>query len=80
MARATVLLDEADTFVHNQNDELLSILNSGHRKGGGALRTVGDDFEPRIFSTFAPCAFALIGRLPDQLEDTDLADQIMSHN
>jgi hypothetical protein len=69
IAGPTLLLDEADRFVTNQNDELLGILNSGHRKGGSVLRTVGDDHEPRMFSTFAPCAFALIGRLPDTLED-----------
>ncbi len=69
MQRPTLLLDEADRFVTGENDELLGVLNSGHRKGGSVLRTVGDDLEPRMFSTFSPCAFALIGRLPDTLED-----------
>jgi uncharacterized protein DUF3631/primase-like protein/DNA primase RepB-like protein len=73
MARPTLLLDEADRFVTNNNDELLGILNSGHRLGGSVLRTVGDSNEPRMFSTFAPCAFALIGRLPDTLEDRSVA-------
>ena len=73
MACPTLLLDEADRFVTNQHDELLGVLNSGHRAGNGVLRTVGEDNEPRIFATFSPCAFALIGKLPDGLEDRSVA-------
>jgi hypothetical protein len=64
----TLLVDEADTFLHD-NDELRGVLNSGHRKGGTVLRTVGDDHEPRAFATYAACAIALIGSLPDTLHD-----------
>jgi hypothetical protein len=66
--RPTLLVDEADTFLRD-NDELRGIINSGHRRGGAVLRTVGDDHEPRAFSTYAPCAIALIGKLPDTLHD-----------
>jgi hypothetical protein len=62
------LIDEADTFLKD-NDEMRGILNSGHRKGGGVVRNVGDDHEPRQFSTWAPAAIAMIGRLPGTLED-----------
>jgi putative DNA primase/helicase len=68
IARPTLLIDEADTFL-KENDELRGILNAGHSKGGMILRTVGDDHEPRQFSTWAPAAIAMIGRLPDTLED-----------
>jgi len=68
IAKPTLLIDEADTFL-NENDELRGILNSGHQRGGQVLRTVGDDYEPRQFSTFAPAAIAMIGRLPDTLND-----------
>jgi Protein of unknown function (DUF3631) len=64
----TLLVDEADTFLYD-NDELRGVLNSGHRKGGAVLRTVGDDHEPRSFATYAPCVIALIGALPDTLHD-----------
>jgi Protein of unknown function (DUF3631) len=64
----TLLVDEADTFLYD-NDELRGVLNSGHRKGGSVLRTVGDDFEPRAFATFSACVIALIGSLPDTLHD-----------
>src|SRR5262249_8887595 len=66
--RPTLLVDEVDTFLH-ENDELRGILNSGHRKGGTVLRTVGDDFEVRAFGTYAAVAIALIGALPDTLHD-----------
>ena len=66
--RPTLLVDEADTFLHD-NDELRGVLNSGHRKGGSVLRTVGDDHEPRAFTTYCACIIAMIGKLPDTLHD-----------
>ena len=68
LATPTLLIDEADTFL-KENDELRGILNTGHRRGGQVLRTVGEDHEPRQFSTWAPAAIAMIGRLPDTLND-----------
>ena len=68
LQRPTLLIDEADTFLH-ESDELRGILNSGHRQGGAVIRTVGEDFEPRSFSTYSACAIALIGRLPATLAD-----------
>ena len=70
--RPTLLVDEADSFLHD-NDELRGVLNSGHRKGGTVLRTVGDDCEPRAFNTFCPTVIALIGHLPDTLHDRAVA-------
>jgi hypothetical protein len=66
-----LLIDEADTFL-GVNDELRGVLNSGHRQGGAVLRVSGDDLEPRQFSTFGPCAIALIGALPPTLADRSL--------
>ena len=66
--RPALLVDEADTFLRD-NDELRGVINSGHRRGGAVLRTVGDDHEPRAFSTYSACAIALIGKLPDTLYD-----------
>src|SRR5262249_2288140 len=65
--RPTFYIDEGDTFLYD-NDELRGILN-GNRKGSTVLRTVGDDHEPRAFSTYCACAIALIGSLPDTLHD-----------
>jgi hypothetical protein len=72
MHKPTLLIDEADTFL-KENEELRGILNSGYRKGGAVLRTVGDDHEPRLFSTWAPLAIAMIGNLPDTLADRAVA-------
>lgn len=68
MQRPTLLIDEADTFL-SENEELRGILNSGHRQGGSVVRTVGEDFEPRSFSTYSACSIALIGKLPGTLAD-----------
>lgn len=68
----TLLIDEADAFLAGKNaqDEIRGLLNSGHtRATARAIRTVGDDFEPREFSTWCPKAIALIGKLPPTLED-----------
>ena len=75
IARPTLLIDEADTFLKD-NDELRGILNSGHRKGGAIIRTVGDDYEPRQFSTWAPTAISMIGKLPGTLHDRSLHIQL----
>lgn len=68
----TVLIDEADTFLE-ANDELRGVLNGGHnRLSAYVWRTVGDDFEPRRFRVWAPKCVAMIGKLPDTLEDRAL--------
>jgi hypothetical protein len=68
-AKPTLLIDEADSFLKN-NEELRGVLNSGHTRAMAfVIRTVGEDHEPRQFSTWAPKAVALIGRLPDTLYD-----------
>lgn len=68
----TLLIDEMDTFIE-ANEELRGILNSGHTKDAATiLRNVGDQHEPRIFSTWAPMAFAHIGPIPDTLEQRSI--------
>jgi hypothetical protein len=69
--RPTLLMDEADTYVHN-NEDMRGVLNSGHRRNGSVIRTVGEDYEPRKFATYCACAFGLIGRLPDTLHDRSI--------
>ncbi len=70
--RPTLFIDEADTFLE-QNNELRGVLNSGHHRKGAVARCVGDEHEPRAFSTWAPVAVAAIGRLPDTLMDRAIA-------
>ena len=72
-ARPTLLIDEADTFLKT-SDELRGVLNSGHsRDSANVVRVVGDNLEVRQFSTWAAIAVALIGKLPDTLEDRSIA-------
>jgi hypothetical protein len=67
--RPTLLIDEADTFL-KEREELRGVLNSGHSRAfAQVLRNVGDDHEPRLFSTWGPKAIALIGDLPATLGD-----------
>jgi hypothetical protein len=69
--RPTLLIDEADTFIKD-NEELRGIINSGHSRGGQVVRLVGDNYEPHAFSTWCPTAIAAIGSLPDTIEDRSI--------
>lgn len=65
----TLLVDEADTFLKD-NEELRGVLNSGHTRATAfVVRVQGDDHEPVKFSTWGPKAIAMIGALPDTLQD-----------
>lgn len=70
--RPTFLIDEADTFLPD-NDDLRGVLNAGQTRGSFTLRCVGDDNDVKPFSTWAPKAIALIGELPDTLQDRAIA-------
>jgi putative DNA primase/helicase len=68
----TLLIDEADSFL-TDNEELRGIVNSGHRRESAhVLRNVGDDHEPRLFSTWCPMVIAGIGSLPETIEDRSI--------
>ena len=68
----TLLLDEAETFLKD-NEDLRGIINAGHtRATAQVIRTVGEKHEPRIFSTWCAKLVALIGRLPDTLMDRSI--------
>ncbi len=67
-----LLIDEADTFLRD-NDELRGIINASHRKATAyVLRTVGDEHEAALFVTWCAKAIALNGKLPDTLEDRSI--------
>lgn len=72
----TLLIDEADTFLHG-SDELRGVINSGHTKSGAfVVRTVGDDHEPKKFSTWAPMAIAMIKTPPGTILDRSIVIQL----
>ena len=60
----TFLIDEGDNSLYgDESRELLGILNSGHERDMAFVqRTVGDDHQPRNFSTWTPMAYGMIGR------------------
>lgn len=68
--QATVLLDEADTFVQ-KNDDLKGIINAGHTRSTafvGRTVAVGDTHEPRMYPVWGAKALAGIAlekHLPD---------------
>lgn len=65
----TLLVDEADQWF--RSDELVGIINGGHRAQGAFVqRCEGDDHIVRQFRVWAPKCIALIGKLPsDTTED-----------
>jgi len=67
--RPTLLVDEADSFLRD-NEELRGVINSGHtRETAFVIRCEGEDFTPRNFTTWAAKAIAGIGNLADTIED-----------
>ncbi len=68
----TLLIDEADTFLKD-NQELRGIINSGHtRDTAYVLRAEGDDHTPTKFNTFCCKAIAGIGRQAGTIEDRSI--------
>jgi Protein of unknown function (DUF3631)/RepB DNA-primase from phage plasmid len=73
-ASPCLLIDEADSFAH-ENEELRGVINSSHcRLDAFVVRAVavGDDFEARRFSTWAPMAIASIGRVASTIADRSI--------
>ncbi len=64
--KPTVLADECDGWMKD-NNELNSLLNSGHRRGGKAWRCEGENHKLRSFLVFSPVVLCGIGSLPDTL-------------
>lgn len=75
VAKPTLLIDEADTFLR-ENRDMVGILNTGHRTGGTVMRTEyrGKTAVPTRFKCFAPCAIAAINKhtLPGPLLDRSI--------
>jgi hypothetical protein len=61
--RPTLLIDDLDSFASEESD-IRNVLNTGHHIRGRVKRTVGDNHEVKVFSTFAALAYNHIGELP----------------
>jgi Protein of unknown function (DUF3631) len=68
--KPTLFIDEADNWF--KDDERRSILNAGAKRGGGVGRTVGENFDPRLFSALGPKFIGLIGQPPDTILDRSI--------
>jgi putative DNA primase/helicase len=59
----SLAIDEFDTVLADDDKAALrSVINSGHTRGQGVLRCIGDDKVPELFPTFAPKAIGMCGR------------------
>lgn len=71
----TVIIDEAESL-RNKNSEraqyLLSLLQSGFRKGAVVIRCDGKNHDVRKFPVYCPKAVLAIGNLPDTLRDRSI--------
>lgn len=68
----TLLIDEADSFM-KENEDLRGIINAGHsRKNAFVIRTTGDNHEPTRFNVFGAKAISGIGHLPETIKDRSI--------
>ena len=68
----TLLIDEADSFM-KENEDLRGIINAGHsRKNAYVIRTTGDNHEPTRFNVFCAKAISGIGHLPETIKDRSI--------
>lgn len=70
--RPCLLVDEADSFM-GDNEDLRGVINSGfNRESAYVIRCAGDDNEPTRFATFAPKVLCGIGNLPGTIMDRSI--------
>ena len=69
--KPTLLIDEADAFLKD-NEDARGILNSGHKRNGYVLRVVGEQHEPRRFSTWGAKAICGIGSISSTLRSRSI--------
>jgi putative DNA primase/helicase len=76
--RPTLLIDEADTFIR-ENDELKGLINAGHMRANAfVLRVVGDNHEPKMFRVWGAKALAGIA-MEKHLPDSTMSRAIVLH-
>lgn len=70
--RPTLLIDEADSFMRD-NEEIRGVVNSGHtRPTAYVIRCTGEDHKPARFSTWGAKVIALIGKLAGTIQDRSI--------
>ena len=72
----TLLLDEADTYIRD-DEAVRGIVNGSQRRPLAYIpRCVDPDYEPRLFVTWCPKLIAGIGGIPDTIRDRALVVRI----
>lgn len=72
----TLLVDEVDTFLNN-NEEIRGIINAGHeREGAVVIRCEGDENKPRLFRVWCPKLISGIGTRPDTILDRSITIEL----
>lgn len=70
--KPTVIIDEIDR-IDPRRSELWGLINASNTRGGAyTLRCVGEDFDPRLFSTWAPLVLSGIGRRTGTVMDRSI--------
>lgn len=70
--KPTLLIDEADTFL-KENEDLRGVINAGHsRKNAFVVRCDGDDNKPTRFNVYCAKAISGIGHLPETIKDRSI--------
>lgn len=78
LARPTVIIDEADTFL-TENEELRGLVNSGHRRSIAFVvrnTEIQGQHEPRKFSTWAAMVIAGLGGQHRTIEDRSIVVEL----
>ena len=70
--KVSLCIDEVDSNF-GRNDELISLVNSGHRRDGAkAYRCSGDSNDPTAYNSWSGKALAGIGKLPETTESRSI--------
>jgi hypothetical protein len=67
----TLILDEQEKYLEPGSD-FHALLNEGHRRGGQVVRVLGDSKELQAFNVFALVAYAMNGKIPDDLQQRSI--------
>jgi len=71
--RPTIIADEADTYIHG-DENMRNVLNNGHtRDGSWVMRCDGDQNDVRLFDAYGAMVIGQIGSPPDTVMDRSIA-------
>lgn len=82
--KPTLLLDEAERYIHDTKGDFIAVLNAGHRRDGSRILRTAETrragvktFTPVELDAWYPKAIASIGPLPDTLQDRSIVIHLL---